>query len=291
MIAQSLRVALVCESAFASVDQVFQDIRTGLANVRPDWVVDILPFAQMKTEDLEARLRGVDIIHLESPVYSLPMMENTPTTANVWHDSPRLSDLKRVPNRFIVEDVATLQALGRLGHTNVNYIPMAFDPSRWPRLAPPNIPFTVGVFGIGRPEKRFEVVRRACREAKVECYMMVVPVGFKRVDLDPLEDVYSGITAFAHASFHDTSCRPALEALACGIPVFSTRNEGLGRVFNGGNILFYDGSVHDLARKISEMQEKLEWHRECAAYTPFPSLDMIALKYAEMFEEILEEEV
>jgi len=290
-----MKVALVSGRGAGAIDWVLQDLQFGLQQVRPEWTVDLVRFAGKVYADLG--FDGYDVVHLGYAAYTLVkgLAFDVPLTSNVWHVVPsRLPYFRDLLSpigfaRIIVDDIGSLQMLGQAGFTQITPIPMAFNPDRYSRLSPPEVPFTVGCFGEDTNEKRFDIVRRACREAEVLCYMMVPPVDRKVFLLDPVEDVYSQIHVLAHASFLDTNCRPGLEALACGVPVLSTLNEGMRRVSNGGNVTFYDGSVQDLATKIREVKGKYNWHRECAAYTSFPSLEMIALKYVEVFEKIVEE--
>ena len=288
-----MRVALLSGREDSAIDWVLQDLKTGLALVRPDWVVDA--FRYLETSAEEMNLSSYDLVHFGYFGFSHPDLTilGAPTTATVWHiaaDRRKQSHAALTFTGFhqlIVEDVATLQTLGQLGFTNVSPIPMPFDETRWPTLPALNGPFTVGCFGDNVPSKRFDIIQKACSEAGVRAYMLVIPQLRRVCNLKPVEDVYSQVHVLAHASFLDTSSRTALEALACGIPILSTINDGLRRVANGGNITFYDGSVSDLASKIREVQEKYEWHRESAVFTQFPSLEMIATKYAQTFEKVV----
>lgn len=290
-----MKIALISASVNSAVDQVMQDLKTGLARVRPDWVVEIWRHKDFKVSEIP--FNNYDLVHFGYFGYWHKDFAKIapPLTANAWHiRHDRMKDtagfLTNIGfSRYFVDDVGTLQNLGQLGFTQVVPVPMAFDPSRWERLPPLTGPFTVGCFGDDFETKRFDVIQKACHEGEVEAYMLILSKDRATCSIEPREDVYSQIHAYAHASFLDTSCRPALEALACGIPVLSTINEGMRRIANGGNITFYDGSISDLARKIREVQEKYEWHLESAAYTQFPSLDGIALKYANAFESVVEE--
>lgn len=286
-----MKIALVSFAENSAVDQVMRDLKTGLSRVRPDWDVTLL---RGLVKDLD--LDDYDLVHVGYAGYTFGYAPTAgcPVTTNVWHIRPdRIAYhvqhfTEQGFARFVVDDVMTLQILGQMGYTNVTPIPMAFDRSRWEPLGPPAGEFTVGCFGDNVFHKRFDVIQRGCFAAGVKAYMMVLPHIRHSFDLNPVEDVYSQIHVYAHASFTDTSSRPAMEALACGRPVISTMNDGLRRLAIPGNINFFDGSVEDLAKTIGFVKTYYEQYRAATLQTPFPDLNMIALKYAYMFEQVVE---
>lgn len=293
-----MKLALVCEARGASVFQVLTDLQRGLGLVRPDWETSIFTSEDLPREKLTPDFAAdYDLIHFGafSGLYEAVGELGVPTTANIWQVPHRAYAwmermlLSRPPGYAIVEDTTALQVLGQLGYTRVAYIPMPFDPARWPRVSVPEEPFTVGVFGENSPGKRFDIVRRACEQIGVRAYMMFPRRGTRHVDLNPAEDVYSRVHVLAHASFIDTSSRPAIEALACGVPIVSTLNEGLRRLHNGANITFCDGSIDGFSEAIQRIQADYEFYRAAAAMTLFPLLDKVTERYVEVFERVLTE--
>ena len=292
-----MKIALLSGFPNGAIDQVMQAIQKATAPLGIE--TDILGVYKPEFKDTD--LNNYDIAHAGFyPYFMMTPPENLPAgmTANVWHISfapggGLLPDLVRNGheiNRFIVDDVMTLQQLGLVGFTDVTKIPLPVDPSKWHHLPAPKSEFTVGIFCNDYPYKRWEVVVQAAKQAKVKCLAFVMPEGRKDYDLDPLNDIYAKVHVLASATFVDTNSLPLREALMCGRPVVSTQNDGMSRVLvDGVNGYWFDGSTKDLAEKLTYCKENYERLAAGARNTTMESLEYIGQAYKKVWEGVLSE--
>lgn len=239
-----------------------------------------------------------DLVH-SGWLLNLPYEVIPPTTANVWSVSIFKAPTQGCsvqdysnhliatrPERILVDDISTLQLLGQLEWTKTTLVPLSFNTDLKPLPYPEE--FTIGYFGNNYPSKRFEVIEAAAGLAEVPI------VGYKFnpertvYTVDP-EQIYESMSVYVHASFQDTNSMPCMEALKCGRPVIATHNYGLERVLNDGwNGYWFDGSAEDLVEKIKEVRKREIMMRDEARKTIFPSLYDSAMRYLEVFREVLD---
>jgi glycosyltransferase involved in cell wall biosynthesis len=234
----------------------------------------------------------------------------SPVTANVWHFAPRPVDgidhhdeLEMYRQWFsycdfrhlIAADVGTLQTLGQMDVLNASIVSLVLDYSRFGPLPVPSTPFTVGLFGLDHPHKRFDTILAACTKAGINCHPVIHRPshgGRRAYNLDVVRDVYTYAHVLAHASFLDTDSLPAREAWLCGRPVLATHSDGLARVMRDGiNGYWYDGSVDDLVRVIQLAYDNYDTLRAgaLAARSLMPSIHDVAAQYATIWRAVLED--
>jgi glycosyltransferase involved in cell wall biosynthesis len=248
------------------------------------------PFPKNNFEDF-------DLVHV-GWVLLTPYEIVPPVTANVWSLSPFKNPqdpssigtyttcLMQVrPDRLIVDDIMSLQLLGQIGWTRTTLIPLAFD-CKFTLLPYPE-EFTIGYFGNNYPGKRFDVIEAAAGLAGVPLAGYKFSPDRSVYVIDPLQ-VYESMSVYVHASFQDTNSMPCMEALKCGRPIISTHNHGLERVMdNEYNGYWFDGSAEDLVKKIELVQEREVVMRESAERTILPKVESSAVRYLEVFNEVL----
>jgi glycosyl transferase family 1 len=289
-----MRVALITGPANSAVDQVMTILARGLAEH------DIEAVLFPTTEICPGTYEGFDLVHYSFYRFLRTSYEEIlpPITVNVWGFSIKTMEMginwirQYDIARLFVDDTMTLQILGQSGYTNVTQAALLFDPGKFRPLPAPDAPFTVGVFGNDYYDgsKRFAIAEAACERAGVVYYPMIMDPSRTVYTVDPIEDVYSRVHVLAHCSFIDTNSLPCLEALACGRPILTIRNYGLGRVLHDGvNGLWYDGSVHDLADAIKRARDNYESLAAGARATVFPDNAASVAIYAETFRRIVAE--
>lgn len=285
-----MRVALLSGYPNGAIDQVMQVLAKGARKEGVD--VDIVTMYPKP----EAPWGEYDVVHAGYYPYlgKVPHSQIRAMTANVWHIALDLNNLRSIiiclselDYKFLIaDDVMTLQQLGQLDHTNVVLIPMPIDQDKWRVLPPPVEPFTVGVFCNDYFYKRWQVIVNACEHAGVNCLPVITKENRKTYDLDPLNDVYAKVHVLASATFVDTNSLPLREALLCGRPVISTRNDGLARVLqHGHNGRWFNGSVDDLAKQIRTIQADYATYRANAIATKFESLSDIVAAYIKVWKD------
>ena len=121
-----------------------------------------------------------------------------------------------------------------------------------PITVPPQ-EFRVGYIGYDIPVKRFDVIDEACKLAGVRC------CGIRRerpeaiLSDEQINEWLRTLNVFVVAATEEPSSLPALEALAVGTPVISTK---IGMQPHSYGITWFDGSVDDLTEKINQMKPK-----------------------------------
>lgn len=150
-------------------------------------------------------------------------------------------------------------------HTHACYCPIGFDPALFTPCACPPLDGRVVLGWAGdprRPEKLYsEVVYKACERLAKHIELRVATPG-TFIPHDELRDrFYSGLHAFIVASTSEGGPQPAIEAMACSVPVLSTRVGILNEVIQDGVTgWFFDGTVSGLVDRINKVREDWEWY-------------------------------
>jgi len=140
---------------------------------------------------------------------------------------------------------------------NVYLIPNGLDLDEWSILPCKEGKFVVGFVGnIGNPEykkyKGFDLLEQACKELKVT--IKTALYGKDQLPHDQMrEKFYSQVSCIVHPTEGEGCSNTIMEALACGIPVITTKTAGFhGEVLTDGeNVLFCERTVESIKEKIS----------------------------------------
>lgn len=109
---------------------------------------------------------------------------------------------------------------------------------------------------------------------------------------DEMPEFYRGLDVYVCASRSEGTPNPCLEAAACGVPLVTTRVGNMPElVRDGENGLFFDGSVADLAAKLTLLRDSPELAKTLAARMLDTIRDWdwskLAENYADMFDAVL----
>ncbi|MFC1639088.1 glycosyltransferase family 4 protein [Patescibacteria group bacterium] len=80
--------------------------------------------------------------------------------------------------------------------------------------------------------------------------------------------LYSAATVFAYPSFYEGFGMPALEALACGVPVLASHTSSLGEVVGNAGLLVNPSNGEEMALGLSELLGDARLRAELAAAGP-----------------------
>lgn len=292
-----MKIALISGFPDGAIDQVMQPLCKGLRakGVECD-VFDTYKVTSNKAADMS--FDDYDLVHFGYYNYGFAYRGHIakPMTANIWHipitKAVEYSEalINTGFERVVVDDTATLQALGQTGIMHVTPIELFFDYDKFYTLPKPEGEFTVGVFCNNYQYKRWEVVVEACEELDIMCHPVIAQKERRTYDINPIEDVYSHCHVMVHATFVDTNSLPIREALLCGRPSIVTHSDGLNRIIKEGvNGLYFDGSKGDLKRAILRAKRDYDTLRQGAINTKLPDPVGIVDNYIDMFEKVLDE--
>ena len=144
---------------------------------------------------------------------------------------------------------------------NTFLIPNGLDINEWGVLPEKKGKFTVGFVGnISTPDYReykgYDFIEQSCKQLKVE-----LKTALYRDKQIPHEDMrekfYSAVSCIVHPTKGEGSSNTIMEALACGIPVITTRAAGFhGEMLEDGvNVLFCERSTDSVKECISRLKE------------------------------------
>ena len=109
--------------------------------------------------------------------------------------------------------------------------------------------FRVGYLGEDSERKRFDIIDRTIEE------MGMVNCGIRRIKKEKplngkqLERWYRSLNVYVVASYAEGAPMAALEAMACGVPVISTK---VGMLADRNDVTFFDGSVEELKERLEQ---------------------------------------
>lgn len=141
-------------------------------------------------------------------------------------------------------------------------IPNGIDLKEWSPVSPPVDKFVVGfVANISKPQYReykgYDLVEQACKELGVELKMALYKE--KQIPHNQMrEKFYSEVSCIVHPTKGEGCSNTLMEALACGVPVITTREAGFHgeRLEEGKNVLFCERTVESIKEKILALQDE-----------------------------------
>lgn len=212
------------------------------------------------------------------------LVQNVPLMGRVWIGDRRKVVLRLGGNRTfypdgsnyqdIMRDVFAIIAtnsrlfeIGKRSNNNVHLIPNGLNLDEWAPVAPPE-KFKVGFCGnISRPEyaeyKGFNLLAAVCERGGY--FLKSALYGTDQIQHNRMrEDFYGQISVLVQPTDGEGCSNTIMEALACGVPVITTREAGYHgeRLEDGVNVLFCDRTVESITEKINlvkspEVREKL----------------------------------
>ncbi len=153
-----------------------------------------------------------------------------------------------------------LYEIGKAANPRTVLIPNGINLDHWKRLPLKEGKFTVGFCGNiataqYRKYKGYDVTEAAAKKTNSE--LKTALYGEKQIPHSRMyADFYGQISVLVHPTLGEGCSNTILEALACGIPVITTREAGLhGEVMEDGeNILFCKRDADDIARQIMRLK-------------------------------------
>ncbi len=148
----------------------------------------------------------------------------------------------------------------------IRYIPNGIDEDLFKRHHRPVVGFA-GV--VDKPNKNVSLIEKACAEMGFEfrtvSYLRscMGEADSGQIPHEKMQDFYSDIDVYVHASLTEGFNNTILEALACNVPVLMTR-QGCWQEFEGW-VDFFDPTLEDLKKKLQKFKgrqlvfEKFLW--------------------------------
>lgn len=195
----------------------------------------------------------------------------------------------------IVATNKNLYDIAKKRNPNTYLIPNGLRLSDWKVIIPIES-FTVGFAGnVKHPRYReykgYDFLVEACSKLKVPLKSALygkVQIAHSRM----WEDFYSKISVLVHPTRGEGCSNTIMEALACGVPVITTREAGYhGELLvDGENVLFCTRDADDIADKISKvMNDSALWHKLSNNGRKFAEehhdIRSIALQYEKIFRD------
>lgn len=239
------------------------------------------------------------------------LVQNVPLMGRVWIGDRRKVVLRLGGNRTfyadgsnyrdIMRDVFAIIAtnsrlfeIGKRSNNNVHLIPNGLNLDEWaPTPAPEK--FKVGFCGnISRPEyaeyKGYNLLASACERGGYSLKSALY--GTDQIPYNRMrEDFYGQISVLVQPTDGEGCSNTIMEALACGVPVITTREAGYHgeRLEDGVNVLFCDRTAESIAERINlvkspEVREKLSKNGRRFA-EKHHDITVVAGKYGAIFND------
>ena len=115
---------------------------------------------------------------------------------------------------------------------------------------------------IGKLGWLYDEIYKAPKKFKVEGNVKFL--GF--ADQEDLPALYSGCTAFVMPSLYEGFGLPILEAMACGVPVLTSKSSSMPEVSGGNALLVKPHDVNEIAYNLTRLikQKDLRWRLAAA---------------------------
>lgn len=128
----------------------------------------------------------------------------------------------------VSKKIAARINLLRSDEPGVRYIPNGIDEDIFSRFKRP----VVGYAGTDKPNKNASVIIKACEELGLIYRQALYNNGAPGLSHSQMQDFYTALDVYVHASVTEGFNNTVLEALACNIPVLMTR-QGCWHEFEG----------------------------------------------------------
>ena len=213
-------------------------------------------------------------------------------------DQALLECLKRVWGVIALSD--TLLELALRHNRNSRLIPNGLDLRKWSLIRNGNMSrsrLSVGfAANISTPDKRahkgFDYVLEACR--LLNCDLVTALYLENQIDNDRMMDCfYHKIDVFVLPTLSEGCSNAIMEALACGVPVITTKCVGYHgeRLKDYDNVLFCERSADSVATCIDALIKKPNMRKDIGIRGRIfaesnHDIRIIAAEYADMFSEI-----
>lgn len=214
------------------------------------------------------------------------------------YDMNRYSDLMSkcyaiiATNNFIYEKAKAL-------NKKVYLIPNGLDLEAWKPVPLKKGKFVVGFVGNIKTEnykqyKGYHLLEKACANLGVE--LKTALYGEKQIPHNEMRDkFYSKVSCIVHPTQGEGCSNTIMEALACGLPVITTREAGFhGEMLTDDkDVLFCERTVEDIEAKIAVLRGKYGKRRKLAKNGRIfaeknHDIKVIAKQYDKVFKECYE---
>ena len=123
------------------------------------------------------------------------------------------------------------------------------------------------IVGGGKMEQQF---RKIVAERELRDIIKITG----RIDSNKMPDVYQNNDIFISASMQEGMSNAMLEAMASGLPIVTTRCEGLAELIDGNGIIVEQESIEEIAKAIKQLADDPELRKQ---------MSIAAKKQAEKF--------
>jgi O-antigen biosynthesis protein len=165
-----------------------------------------------------------------------------PIDTSFWEPGPTTRDLRE--RLGIDADARLLLFVGRLAKNK--RVPLLAELLH--RLGEQDPPIHAVV--IGDDSDVYELEATACRARAAELDVADRLHILGRVPFRDLRDAYRSADVFVMPSRHEGFCIPAIEAMACGVPVVAARSAALPETVADAGLTFIPDDVDDFARQV-----------------------------------------